>query len=146
MEQRSQLTVLVVEDDADLSTLMLECVQGMGFRTILASTRREAHSLIGEADILLTDLMMPNGENDVLLDEWVQRKGLDSSIVVSGYLNNKLKGSLYVKGVTYVYDKPIKLHVLLALLRRVERFARQAFINQYLTTEVKRLRALVEAK
>jgi len=142
---QSRLTVLIVEDDADLNLLLSSCAQGCGFRTISASTRKEAFSLIGDADILLTDLIMPNGEIDALVSEWVQRKGIDSCIVLSGYLTPKLKSTLMTSGVTYVCDKPAELHVLLTILRRIERYVRLLARVDELEQEVIRLRKVVES-
>ena len=139
-----QLTALIVEDDADLSLLLASCVQGCGFQTVTAATKQAALARVDQADLLLMDLLMPNGENTALLSAWVRRHGTDSCIIISGHVNDKLKDDLVLAGATYVQDKPIKLHVLLILLRRMERWNRWKHELDTLKEEVRHLRAIIE--
>ena len=64
--------VLVVEDEADLRTALVELLSIWGYRVITACDGREALQRLGagqEPIVMLLDLQMPGMSGDELLDE-----------------------------------------------------------------------------
>jgi PAS domain S-box-containing protein len=81
--------VLVVEDDQDLRTLTLRILTGLGYRTIEAPDGPAACLILDQPchiDLLLTDVVLPNGMQGPALAEQAQlrRPGL-KVLFMSGY-------------------------------------------------------------
>jgi PAS domain S-box-containing protein len=81
--------VLVVEDDQDLRTLTLRILAGLGYHTIEAPDGPAACLILeqpGPIDLLLTDVVLPNGMQGPALAEQAQlrRPGL-KVLFMSGY-------------------------------------------------------------
>lgn len=59
----SQATVLIVEDDADISEILSLYVSNAGYRVIVASTIESAWKLVQDAlpDLILLDVNLPDG-------------------------------------------------------------------------------------
>lgn len=64
-------TVLVVEDDPDISMALRDLLEFEGFRVDCAETFRQAVSFIGERayDIVLLDLGLPDGDGATILEQ-----------------------------------------------------------------------------
>jgi len=81
--------ILVVEDDPDLRETMVGQVQSLNYETLEAETAAEALSVVErhpELDLMLTDIVLPGGENGRQLAEKVgaMRPGL-CIVFMSGY-------------------------------------------------------------
>jgi two-component system, cell cycle response regulator DivK len=60
-----QQTVLLVQADADNRELYAESLRQAGFRLILASTARDALRAAGNADAIVTGILLPGGMDGV---------------------------------------------------------------------------------
>ena len=61
---RSDITILVVEDDREVREIALAVLEGTGYRVLEAASGDDAHRLLLthpdlDVDVLFTDLMMP---------------------------------------------------------------------------------------
>ncbi len=102
MEPREELprgdeTILIVDDEPELSGLVVSILESLGYRTLVAEDGPEAMDVLkargSEIDLLFTDVIMPGGLNGFELA--VQAKWLmpDLKIVIaSGYpLNQEMR-------------------------------------------------------
>jgi two-component system NtrC family sensor kinase len=87
-------TVLVVEDDPQVNMLATEALQEHGFRVLSASDGPAALQLIENAppiDLLVTDVVLPNGMNGRQLADEVRRRRPGIRVLyVTGYTRNAI--------------------------------------------------------
>ena len=104
-------TILLVEDDSAILKLGERMLKGLGYTVFCAATPakaiRIAQKNIGNIDLLITDVVMPemNGRE---LSEWIQRKDPDiKTLYMSGYTANVIahRGVLE-EGVCFI-PKPL---------------------------------------
>lgn len=123
----SEGTLFVVDDDADLRTLIAEFFSQEGYAIRVAGSVSEARDLMAfEApDLVLVDINMPGGSGLELVGELRQRSAVPV-IILSG------KGSMVDRvvglevGADDYLPKPFELRELLARVRAVLRRARGA--------------------
>jgi CheY-like chemotaxis protein len=108
-------TILVVEDEANLRALIALTLEGLGYRTLQASSGREALRVWRrhgrDVDLLLTDVVMPEGMTGIQLSERLTaRKPSLRTIISSGYSAELAQfGASAKDGTTYLakpYDRP----------------------------------------
>jgi len=82
-------TILVVEDDDGVRRLAVRLLAGLGYRTIEAASVVEAvdraYRTRGKIDLLLTDLIMPDGTGIECARQIGQRRPELSVVYMSGY-------------------------------------------------------------
>lgn len=112
------LKVLMVEDDALVSSVVSSALRAVGHEVHLCHNADEAVAVLearGEVDVLLTDVIMPGGMNGAELVEWASRHRPDvRAIVMTGYADN-LSG---IKAP--VLRKPFELATLQGLLAQAQ--------------------------
>ncbi len=114
-------SILVVEDEGQLRVLMSSCLQRYGFRVSEAPDGPSALRLWEEKkhgfDLMITDLIMPNGMTGRDLAERCLRDKPDLEIiVVSGYSADVATGFRLEEGVNYL-PKPYEPTRLTRLVR-----------------------------
>jgi two-component system response regulator PilR (NtrC family) len=82
---KSHNRILLVEDDPDVGPLLEHALLHAGFRVHWVSSAREAEALLEQRDydLLLTDLMLPDG-NGLDIADAAKARGL-KSVVITGY-------------------------------------------------------------
>jgi two-component system NtrC family sensor kinase len=87
-------TILVVEDDAQVSRLAVEALEERGYRVIAAGDGPSALRLFEDAqhiDLLLTDVILPGGMNGRQLSDEVRRRRPSIKVLyVTGYTRNAI--------------------------------------------------------
>jgi two-component system NtrC family sensor kinase len=87
-------TVLVVEDDPQVNKLAVETLEERGYRVLSAPDGPAALEMLDSApeiDLLLTDVVLPNGMNGRQLSEEVLRRRPDIKVLfVTGYTRNAI--------------------------------------------------------
>jgi PAS domain S-box-containing protein len=90
--------ILVVEDDQFMRGLTVRVLTGLGYRTIEADDGPAACQILehtGPIDLLLTDIMLPNGMNGRELAQWVRSRRPDVKVLyMSGYPGDAVGGGL----------------------------------------------------
>jgi PAS domain S-box-containing protein len=116
-------SILVAEDDPAIRQLCLNALQRAGYRVTLASHGREALELWsrerGAFDLLLTDMIMPEGLTGLDLTEQLRREKPSLKVVVmSGYsLELTQHGRLDLSSVGFL-PKPFNPSTLTQAVRR----------------------------
>jgi len=115
-------TILVVEDEPSLRSLVVMVLQELGYRVFEASSGVVAREIWkekqGEIDLLFTDLVMPDGiSGRELADELRQKKPGLKVIYTSGFSAEfGSKGFVLREGVNFL-RKPYVLAQLIEIVR-----------------------------
>ena len=82
-------TVLVVDDEAPIRTLLELTLGALGYRVLIAASGRDAMRLLAEhggpIDLLVTDVVLPQMSGDVLARQVAQRYPAVRVLFMSGY-------------------------------------------------------------
>ena len=112
--------VLVVEDDPSVRRYCLRCLASLGYQTIEAGNGLDALAAldaVGRVDLLLTDVVMPNGMNGPEVVAGAKRRQPDVRVLyMSGYLAHMLDGDEQLAS-TRVLTKPFARAALAARVR-----------------------------
>src|SRR5512143_1077150 len=113
---------LVVDDDANFLLPLAELVEREGFSTSVASSLKDARALIHSKppDLVLTDLVLPDGKGIDLLED------LDSAaptqlVLVTGHASVDTAVEALRKGATDYLVKPLDIPRLKTVLANVAR-------------------------
>ena len=115
-------TVLIAEDDPNISKYIARAMESMGFQTEIAPSVNTAIAKLGTADIAIVDLKMnSDGENvfngNVIIDRWLEeRRG--PICVFSAYLTGDMHRELLERGVWNTLQKPEDRDALRAVIIR----------------------------
>jgi len=117
---RTERVVLVVEDDRDCLDAVCELLRFEGYRTVAATSGREALDYLRgpERPELLLDLMMPVMSGWQLLASLRQTAGLAAVPVVLLSADADLKQRARELGVAGYVRKPVDVETLLNVVRR----------------------------
>ena len=108
-------TVLLVEDETTLRSLLVRQLRQIGYRVIEASNGKEALDLFAEnseIDLLVTDLMMPYMGGIELVNRVRTQKQNLPVLFISGYLDSASSDLAKIKKPFSALRKPFTLRVL----------------------------------
>lgn len=116
-------TVLVVEDNTELRSVMLKQIGDLGYRTLEADSARAALDVLSgspEVDLLFTDIIMPGGMTGVELARAVRERFPRVKILLtSGYTARTMANGFHdIEGLELL-NKPFRKRDLAARLRQV---------------------------
>ncbi|QDM41178.1 ATP-binding protein [Altererythrobacter sp. TH136] len=118
-------TVMIVDDEVLIRTLVAESLEELGYRTIQASDGVQALGMIGDAsgiDLLITDVGLPNGLNGRQLADAARTRRPDLNVLfITGYAENTVFGDAPLDGGMHLLTKPFELG---ELARRVSELTR----------------------
>jgi CheY-like chemotaxis protein len=122
--QGGKETILVVEDDDAVRSLTRRLLEGFGYHTVEASSGREALERWGERtaeiDLLVTDMVMPEGVTGRDLAEQMRRRRPNLKVLfMSGYspeVAGKDTEFIHRNGAHYL-QKPVPPRELLQIVR-----------------------------
>ena len=116
-------TVLVVEDDADVLTLVVTVLKDLGYDVLSARTGQAGLSVLHHThaiSLLLTDVVLPGGMSGQQLVEEVSRLQPGIRVLfMSGYSENMLSGEGRLRPGVHLIQKPFRRTDLAAKLREV---------------------------
>jgi CheY-like chemotaxis protein len=114
-------TILVAEDDACVSLLVVRALEARGYRILLARDGPEALDLYerhaDQVALLITDVIMPKMGGEKLVDELEARGHRPRVLFMSGYTNERLGHILDREGDADVIHKPFDLDDLARQVR-----------------------------
>lgn len=116
----SVANILVVDDEADIRTLIKEILSEEGYRVETAGDAAEARERLrsGDPDLILLDIWMPDTDGISLLNEWAQNGQLVCPVVImSGHGSVETAVEATRLGAADFIEKPLSLA---KLLRTVE--------------------------
>ncbi|HLP59434.1 MAG TPA: ATP-binding protein [Candidatus Deferrimicrobium sp.] len=124
MAEGRKETLLVVEDEADLRDVIINILQGYGYRTHDAGTGEEALELCsrlneGKIDMLITDVVMPGMNGKELADEMANLFPDVKVLFISGYTGKRIvTHDILSRGLSFL-AKPFSPMELLQKIRLI---------------------------
>jgi CheY-like chemotaxis protein len=121
--RRGRETILLVEDDAKVRQLVGQSLRVLGYRVHEAANGQEAmkawQTLGAQVDLLLTDMVMPEGMTGLELTERLQalRPGL-KVIISSGYSAEIVQSGVPTKAGVLYLPKPYEARKLADVVRQ----------------------------
>ena len=119
-KKKSDINVLIVDDDLSVRNTMDEYIANAGFNTLAASSAEEALELIEKNNfaVVITDIRLP-GLGGLELTKVIKQKNGSDVIVVTGYSDDYSYEEAINIGASDFVIKPVRLEELLLRLRRV---------------------------
>ncbi len=118
------LTVLLVEDDANLRALTAEDLRARGFRVLEAANTLEGGTVLcgaAQVDVLVSDIAMPGTMDGEGLAMWALDAHPDVGIILtSGYAAARRLGELKLRGGRFL-TKPYRMDDLAAQIVALSR-------------------------
>ena len=115
-------TVLVVEDEQDLRTLVASVLTEYGYKVVTAANGTKAIALIEKMDtppdLLLTDVVMPGMSGPMLADQLLAKFSGARVLFMSGYDERQVVQRYVVEKGFALITKPFQLHNLCAAVKR----------------------------
>jgi CheY-like chemotaxis protein len=114
-------TILVVEDEELLRTIIQETLAEQGYRVLTAASPADAMVLsrthLGEIDLLLTDVIMPGMNGRALAERLLAERSNLIVVFMSGYTDDTIVYQGVLDSNVLFVEKPVPPDVLLALIR-----------------------------
>jgi CheY-like chemotaxis protein len=120
---RGDETILVVEDEDGVRALVIKVLEGLGYRLLQAASGPRALEVWREhgpgIDMLITDIVMPDGINGIELAERLRRSRPSLKVIyTSGYLADVSRDDIPSRETDAYLAKPFSLPELARLVRR----------------------------
>jgi PAS domain S-box-containing protein len=120
---RGDETILVVEDEDGVRALVIKVLEGLGYRVLQAPSGPRAIDVWREhgpgIDMLITDIVMPDGMNGIELAERLRRSSPSLKVIfTSGYLADVSRDDIPSRETDAYLAKPFNLFELARLVRR----------------------------
>jgi two-component system, cell cycle sensor histidine kinase and response regulator CckA len=114
-------TILVVDDDPALREVMVEHLDGLGYRVLSAASAREALDAAaahqGALDLLLTDLVMPGMGGRELAERLARDRPRARVLCISGYTDDSVVLERIKAQAVPFLQKPFTLEALESAVR-----------------------------
>ena len=115
-------TILIVEDEAILREMARDILKDCGYHPLEASTGKEALDVwresAGKIDLVLTDMVMPDGISGVDLAERLLADRPDLKIIfTSGYTSTEINAELLSRSKAHFLQKPYSVTTLARAVR-----------------------------
>jgi signal transduction histidine kinase/serine/threonine protein kinase/CheY-like chemotaxis protein/tetratricopeptide (TPR) repeat protein len=103
-------TILIVEDEESVRRMVERLLRQLGYRVVSAGNASEAlgldSDLLGNVDLLITDVVMPGASGPELVEELRRRWPAIPVLYLSGYSEDASLGSKLQEGCTAFLGKP----------------------------------------
>ena len=120
---RGKETILVVDDEESLRSVIVDLLGHLGYCTLSAANAADAMELArdyqGKIDLLLTDVAMHPLTGPALAEKLMHSRPEMKVIYISGYANAALAPDGVLKPGTVLVHKPFTMKILSAKLREV---------------------------
>ena len=116
----TQKTVLVIEDDRDISSTIQSVLSGAGYRVLAASNGQDGRRLIQtqSPDLVLTDMMMPRMGGFPVLEFLAELENAPPVIMMTANEGSRHKAYAEMLGVVDYLRKPFAMEVMLESVAR----------------------------
>lgn len=121
--QRGTETVLLVDDEESLRTVVVDLLGQLGYHVLSAGSGEQAISLAnqypGKIDLLLTDVVMDDLPGPELAQRLLQSRPEMKVVFVSGFADGSFAWDSILKPGMALVQKPFSMKMLSAKLREV---------------------------
>ena len=120
---RGPETVLVVEDEELMRSMITEALTMLGYEVLAAANGKEALAVgknhPGTIDVLITDVVMDEMSGAQVADEIVASRPATRVIFISGFPDGPMAPGGELKPGTVLLQKPFTIKALAAKIREV---------------------------
>ena len=120
-ENKGNETILIIEDEKMLRTLLINQLQDIGYKVLEAGVGEQGLEVYykhrDEIDLVLLDLGLPKTEGAELVDKILEDNENVSIIIASGYIGPEVRAGLSKKGVNRFVQKPFELNTIVSEIR-----------------------------
>lgn len=118
IEHKRMKTVLIIDDDRELRSILGQKLTGGGYRVREAASLNEALTVIGreQVDLIILDLMFPSEHGTSLFAKLVDQKNVSIPVII---LSNIERGSYPQTVVDYLIKSETSLDQVVS---RIDRF------------------------
>ena len=108
-------TILVIEDDRDISATIQGVLSGVGYRVLTANNGQDGRRLIQQQkpDLVLTDMMMPRMGGFPVLEFLAELENAPPVIMMTANEGSRHKAYAEMLGVVDYLRKPFAMEVML---------------------------------
>jgi FixJ family two-component response regulator len=110
--------VCIVDDDASVRTAVGSLVRSLGLRARLFASAEEFLAAGAATDLVISDLQMPGMSGLELLELLRGRADRVPFIVITGFLQDGVKGRAGAAGAACVLGKPFQADALVGCIER----------------------------
>ncbi|RLS28801.1 MAG: response regulator [Planctomycetota bacterium] len=116
----TQKTIVVIEDDRDISAAIQGVLNGAGYRVLAASNGQDGRRLIQaqKPDLVLTDMMMPRMGGFPVLEFLAEMSDAPPVIMMTANEGSRHKAYAEMLGVVDYLRKPFAMEVMLESVAR----------------------------
>jgi two-component system cell cycle sensor histidine kinase/response regulator CckA len=120
MQEQQKKTILVIEDDVDVLSMLVKNLNFMGYEVIAASDGMEGLKKLGSGgyDLVITDIVMPYVSGVGVVSALKQRRPEIPVIAITGY-GKEPEAAAMEKQADLVLAKPVKMSLLQDYIRRL---------------------------
>jgi CheY-like chemotaxis protein len=113
MEKQPKKTILVIEDDLDVLSMIIKHLEHLGYNIITATDGMEGLKKLqeGEYDLVITDIVMPYVSGVGVVTALKEKKPYIPVIAITGY-GKEPEAAAIEKKADLVLSKPVKISVL----------------------------------
>jgi DNA-binding response OmpR family regulator len=125
--------ILLAEDTNYVQFVLEKALSPLGHQLILAKDGLEARDILLEQniDLVLLDLRLPGMNGDAIIREVHREKPKQPFMVISGYIEEESKSSLYRLGAAALMKKPVDIYQLTAAVERILKPVRRILLTGY---------------
>lgn len=115
-----QKTILVIEDDRDISATIQSVLSGAGYRVLTANNGQDGRRIIQQQkpDLVLTDMMMPRMGGFPVLEFLAEIPEAPPVIMMTANEGSRHKAYAEMLGVVDYLRKPFAMEVMLESVAR----------------------------
>jgi signal transduction histidine kinase len=122
MDENSDKTILIVDDEPDIRDVLVISLQDMGYRTVEAENASHAFTVFKKENprVVVTDIKMPGGDGIELLRKIKHENPETEVIMITGHGDMNLAIRSLKYDATDFITKPINVDALEIALRRAQ--------------------------
>ncbi len=136
------ITILVVDDEKNITDLLKDILEDEGFTVETASDIKEAKEKLKEKDyeIVFLDVWLPDGEGTDLIPFIKEANQITKIIMISGHANIPVAVKALKEGAYDFLEKPISTDSILAVLQKaineIKKDLEYIFLKQQQTKDI----------
>lgn len=113
--------ILIIEDEADISMLLVELIKSIGFKVNTAASLKDARERIEpfDPDIVFLDIQLPDGYGYELIPELKEKSNDLKIVVVSAYDSLENASQNIKKEIDLFINKPFNKKIIIEALSQL---------------------------
>jgi DNA-binding NtrC family response regulator len=115
------MNILIVEDNIDVSSVLMESIQHWGYSAENADTCKDALGKVKEKrfDLILLDIFLPDGKGHRLIPQFKELWPDAGIVTMTSYNTRELEMEVREQGIFYYMIKPFETKSLKELLDHI---------------------------